>query len=103
MVEKDIKRTNLKAFRIDAWPENEIAELGACYKMSNDYFAFSCPGCGRFAGVRVGHPKPQDSPSWDVVSGNVEDPTTVTLAPSINCKGCCGWHGYLQNGMFVSC
>lgn len=103
MTEKDPKRTGLKAFKIDSWPEDEYAELGACYKMDGDNFAFSCPGCGRFSGIRAGNPKPADSPSWHIDAGILEDPTTLTLSPSINCIGCCGWHGYMRNGVFESC
>src|SRR5262249_35745726 len=68
-----------------------------------DRIMFTCPGCGQWGGVRVGHPKSSPSPSWDIVSGDPADATTLTLAPSIHCVGCCGWHGYLRNGVFESC
>ena len=58
----------------------------------------ACPGCGHVSGIRVGNPKPADTPSWAIAG----DPNSPTLSPSINCVGCCGWHGYLRNGVFDS-
>jgi hypothetical protein len=45
--------------------------------------------------------KPKTGPSW-AITGNVSEIETVTLSPSINCIGCCGWHGYLTRGVFNS-
>mgnify|MGYP007089154836 CR=1 FL=1 len=101
MIEKNPKRTNLKAFAINEWPEEETAELGACYKMNHDHLGFSCPGCGRFGAIQAGSPKPADRPSWLIEQGTLDDPASLTLSPSINCVGCCGWHGYLRKGVFV--
>lgn len=61
--------------------------------------AFSCPGCGHVASVSVGDPKPPHSPSW-LMQGPID---SLTLTPSINCINCCGWHGFLRNGVFESC
>ena len=61
-----------------------------------------CPGCGRLSSMRVGFPKPVVSPSWQV-RGDFKDLKTITLSPSINCKHCCGWHGYLVNGVLNVC
>lgn len=52
-----------------------------------------CPGCGQVGSAR-------DGAKWQVAAGSLEDVTTLTLIPSI-AKGCCGWHGYLRNGVFV--
>lgn len=70
---------------------------------SGGFLTFACPGCGDVGGIVVGHPKPERSPSWDAVKGSLEDPSTLTLSPSILCKGCCGWHGHLVSGEFQSC
>ncbi len=37
-------------------------------------------------------------PQWDW-DGNRSEPT---FAPSINCEGHCGWHGYLRSGRCVN-
>ena len=55
--------------------------------------AFDCPGCGSDCWVPINTPKGW---KWD---GNEESPT---LTPSI-LNRCCGWHGYLTAGVFVSC
>lgn len=99
----DPKRMNVKAFTIPEYPEDHWIEPGSCYFMPNapDTFCFACPGCGAFGSIPVGIVKPK--PGWKIVEGTVLDPTTLTLDPSINCIGCCGWHGYLKKGIFVSC
>jgi hypothetical protein len=56
-----------------------------------------CPGCGRESGMHlrsVGIPHPAESSSWEV-SGL---PDNITLTPSVNCTGCCQWHGWLIDG-----
>lgn len=58
-------------------------------------FLIACPGCGQFGSAR-------DGAKWSVAGGSEEDVTTLSLQPSI-LKHCCGWHGYLTNGVFVSC
>ena len=50
-----------------------------------------CPGCGHESSMDF---KPRPSPSWEW-DGNLEKPT---LSPSVNCVGCCQWHGYLVRG-----
>lgn len=58
----------------------------------------NCPGCGDRSAMTVyspGTPKPP-SPSWEI-SGEGEN---LTLKPSINCVGCCKWHGWLTNGVY---
>jgi hypothetical protein len=59
------------------------------------HYVIACPGCGEIGTAR-------DGAKWQVVSGNMDDVTTLTLTPSI-LKSCCGWHGYLRNGVFEAC
>lgn len=97
----DPKRTGVKAKLIDEFHFH--AEPGDCqYDPETKRLSFACPGCGAWGGISCGHPKPAESPSWDIVSGAPEDPATLTLSPSIDCRGCCGWHGHLKAGVFVS-
>lgn len=63
----------------------------------------ACPGCGRVSAIRVGNPKPVESPSWGIEGGSLDDVTKLTLRPSMNCTPCCGWHGYLTDGVFAPC
>jgi hypothetical protein len=112
-VEKDPKRT-VKAVK-HVFSDGEwtacYAEPGLAEPMLSsekpgyhrDHLMFACPGCGRCGSIPVGHPKPGESPSWDVTGGSLADVTTLTLSPSIHCISCCGWHGHLRNGVFVSC
>lgn len=89
------------------WKENDYPEYGepgaSCRHTEDGHFIFACPGCGRFGGIRTGSPKPSESPSWGITEGSVDDPTSLSLTPSINCVGCCGWHGYLTKGIYKSC
>lgn len=59
-------------------------------------WSLCCPGCGELGG-------PSPGATWRVVAGGFDDVSTLTLEPSIHCRGCCGWHGYLRAGEFVSC
>lgn len=99
----DVKRSGLKAvatsFQDD--PVGGYAAPGSV-EMMDGHMLLACPGCGYVSGIRVGHPKPERSPSWDVAGGNFDVPT-LTLHPSINCVNCCGWHGWLAAGVFNSC
>lgn len=103
----DAKRTVPATTTDEAWPEDGYAAPGAVYidreSTYKDHLLFACPGCGRMGSIRATHPKDKDSPSWDIVAGTLIEPSTLSLVPSINCVGCCGWHGYLTNGVFVSC
>lgn len=65
------------------------------------FLIHACPGCGRVAALPCNQP-PGCSPNWDA-AGDPSDPATLTLTPSINCVGCCGWHGYLRDGVFAPC
>lgn len=101
-METDPKRTNVKAVLVDGY-RDDLPPGASMYWKEAHRLQFACPGCGQFGGIRIGHPKPAESPSWDIVTGSPEDPTTLTVSPSIHCVGCCGWHGHLKNGVFVSC
>src|SRR5438270_5163857 len=99
----DPKRTNLRATPVrfkddDGYPPT--AEPGAFqFFDGQDVMMLACPGCGHVSGMTVGSPKPPHSPSWEV-TGPKDAPT---LSPSVHCTGCCGWHGYLTDGVFESC
>lgn len=98
----DPKRTGLRATPAVFVPEDgmlpEYAAPGS-FEIRKGFVMLACPGCGRVSGMTAGYPKPGTSPSWEL-SG---DPAAPTMAPSINCVGCCKWHGYLRNGVFESC
>jgi hypothetical protein len=98
----DSKR-NVKATTLPAEQVHDLGFGGCSAAAGSDRLYFGCPGCAMPGSIRVGHPKPSGSPSWDVGGGSLADPTTLTLSPSINCVVCCGWHGYLRNGVFESC
>jgi cytochrome c1 len=111
----DHKRT-VPLAKIDEPPHWEDGEPGGAFlrhfQDGTTCLFFRCPGCGKMGHIRIDNPKPADSPSWDVVSPPVQktahgladfDLSQLTLSPSIRCIGCCGWHGYLRNGVFESC
>lgn len=103
----NVTRT-VKATRTnEAWPEGEHAEPGAVHIDTNrdykDHLLFACPGCGRMGSIRATRPKNVGGQSWEIVAGELTEPESLTLAPSIHCVGCCGWHGFLKNGVFESC
>lgn len=106
----DLKRT-VKATTSEVldevWTETGYAVPGLCLIDKNnsfrDHLCFTCPGCGDFGSIRCTHPKDVGGKSWDITGGSLSDPTTLTLSPSIHCKGCCGWHGHLKAGVFESC
>lgn len=52
-----------------------------------------CPSCGELG-------TPREGATWEIKTGSFDDVTGLSLWPSI-AKSCCGWHGYLQNGVFV--
>jgi len=54
-----------------------------------------CPGCGKSGVINVDG---AFKPTW-TLSG---EPDAPTLNPSVNRVGCCGWHGWLRNGVWVS-
>jgi hypothetical protein len=68
---------------------------------------FDCP-CGKcgtpvyvpFSRALDGTPYPNGRPVWER-TGETFD--TLTLRPSIQRIGGCGWHGYLTNGELIAC
>jgi hypothetical protein len=77
----------------------DYAEPGALFMLEPGCLLLACPGCGWVSGMRVGNPKPEKSPSW-LLTGELPN---ITMRPSINCIGCCGWHGHLTNGVYRHC
>lgn len=106
------KRTGVKAREIPKWPQpmtEDAKHFGEPGDMIRELrhnasevlwgFNFSCPGCGKFLAIPL---FPIQGTKWVVTAGSVDDVTTLTLSPSIHCIGCCGWHGWLQKGIFNS-
>lgn len=101
----DPKRTGIKASLIPFteppmyYKDNRLhGPLGAFIErdgLGASSWVLCCPGCGE-----AGSPK--EGAKWTCTKGSFEDVTSLTLSPSI-AKGCCGWHGYLNNGVFESC
>lgn len=77
----------------------EFAEPGEFEMCGTGHIVLACPGCGKVSAMRVGNPKPAESPSW-LVTGEGEK---LTLDPSVNCRGCCGWHGFIRDGVCKRC
>lgn len=90
----------------DAWPEGGYAEPGSTFvdpdRTYPDHLLFACPGCGRFGSIPA-KPGEKQAGAWKIESGELKEPTGLTLSPSIHCVGCCDWHGYLKNGVYESC
>jgi hypothetical protein len=66
------------------------------------YIMMNCPGCGESSAIFVyapGDKHPADQEAWQITG----IPANITLKPSINCVGCCRWHGYLTNGEYKRC
>jgi hypothetical protein len=102
IVTVDAKRTNIKATPLPDKYDGSGEPGAIAWFIPGQIIVMACPGCGRTSGMEVGNPKPAKSPSW-LISGFVDLPETVTLSPSVNCTGCCGWHGWLRDGVYVSC
>lgn len=98
------KERETKAIPVE-FNDEEISGYGipGSVQANPEFLIIACPGCGHVSGITIGNPKPKKSPSWCVAEGNINDVTTITLRPSINCIGCCGWHGYLTRGVFKPC
>ncbi|MCC7424806.1 MAG: hypothetical protein IT428_31430 [Planctomycetaceae bacterium] len=105
-VAKDVKRTGVQAESIKMSDSRcEFVDglwygpPGGMIRVQGDKSGtghiIACPGCGQFGSGREGA-------RWTVAGGSLDDVTTLTLNPSI-AKSCCGWHGYLRNGVFESC
>lgn len=106
MIERDPRRNGVKA-HFGEWTQPPLVCInGRWYgppglmiqRLDPDSgcnFIIACPGCGELGTAR-------DGAKWQIVSGSEKDVTTLTLEPSI-LKNCCGWHGYLRNGIFDVC
>lgn len=107
MITADPKRT-VKATVARVFDEDGGAVLpidqppGTCQRTQKNRLMFTCPGCGQWGGVQA-FDGPKKPDGWQIVAGMLDDPTTLTLSPSIHCVGCCGWHGYLTAGEFKPC
>lgn len=101
----DPKRT-VKAFYREESDDWYSEPGGVSRKSGSENFPhtliFACPGCGSNGSIPC-KPGPKEERSWQITAGSLADVTTLTLAPSIHCVGCCGWHGFLKNGTFESC
>lgn len=107
---RTVKARPVQVFEADGSAVQGVeAQPGDCQRREpyrgelSERLMFACPGCGQWGSIRVGDEKPDPPPSWQIKAGSLADVTTLTLAPSIHCVGCCGWHGYLRNGVFESC
>ncbi len=94
-------------------PANRVAGFGECKNPGDFYItepnpheggmrrlSFLCPsGCGELCGVRVRDDGKNEGGAW----GWNRDADKPTTTPSIQIIGGCNWHGYLTNGVFVSC
>jgi hypothetical protein len=102
----DAKRTVIVTLTDNAWPEDGYTTPGAVFvdkdKVYEDHLLFACPGCGKFGSIRADKEKSDDRPSWKIEAGSLLEPQKLTLSPSIHCVGCCGWHGFLKDGVFKS-
>lgn len=108
MIDIDQKRTGVKASS-GPWSEPPCFIHDGRWYSTPGYIIFvekteplvtgsyylACPGCGQIG-------TPRDKQQWKVNGGTLDDVTTLSLLPSIK-KNCCGWHGYLTNGVFESC
>lgn len=104
-MEVDPKRTGVKATLVE-WKEPVIqcdeharyfGPPGAIVERSdrNGSRIICCPGCGQLGA-------PAEGQSWRATAGSWDEIEKLSLEPSI-LKHCCGWHGYLRNGVFESC
>jgi hypothetical protein len=100
----DVRRTvrlSIVKFPED-WPDYALpgqAEI-ICVKPDGCVLLNACPGCGQVSGMKIGFRTKPDAPGWLLTVGDPDDAMTWTVIPSINCVGCCGWHGYLRAGVF---
>lgn len=101
----------MKAIICQTHDEFEAAGPGAIYPWrfvekqtegaTGGHIMLKCPGCGEASGMHCREPgtlHPPDQESWEL-SGL---PNAATMSPSINCVGCCGWHGWLRNGEYIT-
>lgn len=104
-MEVDPKRTGVKAFNLHSEDWEFINDKwrgppGGMTRIDGDDeghagHSIACPGCGIIGAACPGA-------KWTTDWGVPNDVTTLTMNPSL-AKSCCGWHGYLRNGVFESC
>lgn len=63
---------------------------------------YACPGCGHYGAFSI-IPPGSDAPRGWRLDGELGDPRTWILTPSIIFSGCCKWHGYLRAGIWEPC
>lgn len=101
---KNVKRTvaarPVQVFDADGGAPNGMENEPGDSQRLGDRLALACPGCANWIAIRCTNPK--EVSSWGILAGSLDDPTTLTLFPSIQ-LGCCGWHGHLKNGVYESC
>lgn len=98
----------MKAILCDSRDELVKAGNGAIYLWNynkdkkSGYIMMKCPGCGESSAMMVyaeGTTHPPGIQAWQITG----IPGNISLSPSINCVGCCGWHGYLTGGVYKRC
>jgi hypothetical protein len=95
IVEDIDKASELGAIEIRRYPDaildkSKVGEVAG--------LACNCPGCGSKGYIPIhkkGEAKPHNH-SWQLVR---LDP--ITIHPSVNCTGCCEWHGWLKKGEWI--
>lgn len=85
------KTTEPGAIEIRYYPEAAGDEAGKIAGLASN-----CPGCGKPGWVPLKQKK-QSEYDWQLVQLE-----PLTIHPSVNCVGCCGWHGWLKNGEWIS-
>lgn len=105
MVVVDPKRTGVKARKIDEFVFDAEPGWMMPTTMGDEGkttgFTIACPGCGVWGAMSFVAYDGFTNP-WRVTGGSVEDVTTLSVMNSL-LMHCCGWHGFLKNGIFESC
>ncbi len=100
----DTKRSGVKALLLAEFVFD--AEPGDMLPMTNESaeiigFNIACPGCGKWGCISFVAFDHFTNP-WRVTGGSTADVRSLSVMNSI-LNHCCGWHGYLKNGVFESC
>ena len=99
----EVKTEPVKAQLLESIDEiRDVPGAFEYYRYQDQYPAgilYCCPcGCGRIGSLHFRHVPKLDSHDTWVWDGNMEKPT---LTPSVRHKD--HWHGFLTNGVWVSC
>lgn len=97
---------NIQGKRVDEFNADTMAVPGNFIWYGPEFpeklperLSFVCPcGCGAIGGVAVGG----DSSKHPIWQWN-NDLNKPTVEPSIRFIGGCEWHGYLTDGVFITC